>query len=368
MILKCLEVDPGQRYSSAKELADEIRLFLLGEPIKAQTGLSYRIRKKVRKHRIPVMLMSLVLLTLTISSARLIFQNYQQQIREELIQRFTSQVENLEARVRFAYMVPPHDLTAELAGWREEITEIEQEIENLGEIALGPGQYAVGRMHYAFQEYDQALEHLQLAWDSGFEQSRVAYMLALTHGAIYQRQKNIANNLASETARQDRMLELDEKYRQPAIQYLQQGMEASPQQSLARAMLFYYQDEFDQSLNTLEQTTDFPSWFYQDNVLAGDIYLAMSDVAQAIDNVEEVDSYSTMALQSYRQASDIAPSDFHLQLKPVAIYQARLKNFLYGKMGDFDKEYQQATIPGTYDFSFIKVDEPDPTGRITVNN
>jgi serine/threonine protein kinase len=55
IILKALEKEKGQRYQSAKELAEDIRRYLAGDPILAKrpSGL-YVLRKKLRKHRRPV--------------------------------------------------------------------------------------------------------------------------------------------------------------------------------------------------------------------------------------------------------------------------------------------------------------------------
>ncbi len=342
LLLKCLKRDPNKRYSSAKSLADDIELYLNGEPIKAHRGLVYRTYKKVRKHKLLVAFASLFLLTIVTSGSWFVYQSYQQQIREQMIQTFSAKVENMEARVRFTYMAPRHDISAEIENWNKEINEIKQEIIQLGDLAYGPGHYAIGRMHYSLQEYDKALKHLQLAWNSGFQQPRVAYILALTNGEIYQRQKNIINNLPSKSAQKEKLIALDKKYRQPAIQLLEQGMQASPNQALARAKLYFYQEELEKSLNTLQQSTDFPSWFYQHKVLTGDIYQTMAETAGAAHKDKEIKKYTTLALENYQQAITIAPSDFQLQLKPITVYLTRLKNFVYGKTGNFDLEFQKS--------------------------
>ena len=342
MILKCLSVNPNKRYPSARVLAEEIVFYRNGDPIKAHQGRIYRLRKIIRKHRMLVFLFSVIFLTICTSGGWFIYQSYQQKIREQMIQEFSAKVENMEARVRFSHMAPLHDISPEIMKWNQEINELESDILELGELAIGPGNYAIGRMHYSLQGYDDAMEHLLAAWNAGFQQPRVAYVLALTYGAIYQRQKHIINNLPGKTNRENKLKALEEKFRKPAIRFLEQGMEASAYKSLAQATMLFYQGNLNNALELIKDTNEFPSWFYQHKVLTGDIYQAMLDVSRESHKNEEIEHYSNLALKSYEEAINIAPSDFQLQLKPLNLYMTRLENFLYGKMGDFNEEYEKA--------------------------
>jgi len=343
LIIKCLEIEPKKRYSSARELADEIEKYLNGEPISAHKGKAYRIKKKVKKNKVLVSITSAFLLALISTGGWFVYESHQQSIREELIQDFTSRVENLEARVRFTYMAPLHDISPAIEKWRQEIKDLENEIENLGEIAFGPGHYAIGRMHYAFQEYDDALEHLNLAWESGFRQPRVAYVLALTNGAIYQRQKIITLNITDKETRENKLLILDKQYRQPAIILLEHGIEASPYQVLAKATLLYYQEKYDQALNEIKNINEYPSWFYQYKVLVGDIYRAKADSFRATSENKKIQKYTNIAHDSYTQAINIAPSDFQLRLKPIQLHTLLLLTSLYYDSDvQFENELQKA--------------------------
>ena len=57
VVLKASALDPADRYSSVEALADDLRRFLTGRPIAARPPrLAYRIRKFVRRNRLPVAL------------------------------------------------------------------------------------------------------------------------------------------------------------------------------------------------------------------------------------------------------------------------------------------------------------------------
>ena len=65
IVLRALEKDPGRRYSSANDLADDLERYLLGFPVAARSASwSYRVRKFAGRHKLPVAASVLALMTL----------------------------------------------------------------------------------------------------------------------------------------------------------------------------------------------------------------------------------------------------------------------------------------------------------------
>jgi serine/threonine-protein kinase len=65
MVLKALRKEPGRRYASVEQLAEDIRRHLNGEPILARPGTwAYHTGKFVRRHRVGVISAALVVLSL----------------------------------------------------------------------------------------------------------------------------------------------------------------------------------------------------------------------------------------------------------------------------------------------------------------
>ena len=55
VVLRALEKEPGRRYATARELAEDLERFLANQPVRAgPAGVTYRLRKFVRRHRVGV--------------------------------------------------------------------------------------------------------------------------------------------------------------------------------------------------------------------------------------------------------------------------------------------------------------------------
>jgi WD40 repeat protein/tRNA A-37 threonylcarbamoyl transferase component Bud32 len=75
IILKAMANDAGERYASARELADDLRRFLDDRPIRARRESSWaHARKWARRHRVPLALASFVLLIASVASGVIVVQ------------------------------------------------------------------------------------------------------------------------------------------------------------------------------------------------------------------------------------------------------------------------------------------------------
>lgn len=338
----CLKNATSERYQTSAALFDDLHRYQSGNPVSVIKGKRYWLQKKSLLYKWPLLLLTLVVLG---AVGQLTWQQIQataQAQRESLLTEFTSQVENLEADVQLTRMSPPHDTTARHKSWEHSITEIARQIRQLGSIAEGPGHYAMGRMYYVLQDYSNALRNLQIAWDVGFQQDRVAYYLALTHSALYQQQYANIQNLSSKSAKRDRLAKLDTQHKEPAVSYLQQGMAGSPFKGYALALLAFYQGDIDRALEELSRLTATPVWFYEHHILRGDILLREADKLGSQGKQDASGEYVIEALQSYQQASELGRSDLNVYVKTLSGYHRLINNALYGDGKNLSELFAQA--------------------------
>jgi len=273
IVLKCLEKDRSARYDSARALIEDLDRFLAGEPVQARsTGLWYRLRKKALKHRLVVSVAAVALLAVTLALGWALYTHSQATRREQLARSFTEKVEHIEALARYSGLSPLHDTREDREKIRDRMAELEVQIREAGALAVGPGHYALARGYLALGDESSARTHLEMAWQSGFTDPRVAYSLALVLGRLYQDQLLEAERLRSI---EERRRDIQTLYRDPALDWLRrsQGAEVHSSEYVA-ALIAFYEDHFDEALTRLDAMSNRLPWFYEAPQLRGDILQA----------------------------------------------------------------------------------------------
>src|SRR5262249_54808051 len=118
--LKCLEKDPARRYASAREVADDLRRLLAGDPVAARrSGHAYRLWRKARKNRGVVAVAAVGLVVTGTAVGVLLRTRWRAAEQAAIAQSFGQEIERIEGALRQAYLLPLHDVAPERRRVRE---------------------------------------------------------------------------------------------------------------------------------------------------------------------------------------------------------------------------------------------------------
>ncbi|MCA9694622.1 MAG: protein kinase, partial [Myxococcales bacterium] len=171
IVAKCLHKEPGQRYDSARGLAEDLDRYIRGEPILGRReGLTPRLRRLLRRHRGLVVTAALALLGVSVAGG-MALQTWLEARRQraeltaqaELSRELGQDIKEMEWFLRVAYLLPLHDVTGERAAVEERMRDL---------AARGPAplvDYALGRGHLALGDDAAARDHLARARDGGLD-------------------------------------------------------------------------------------------------------------------------------------------------------------------------------------------------------
>lgn len=311
IIGRCMEKEPDRRYESARALAEDITRFLDGDAIRARpASLGYRVQKRFRKQKALFVTAGIGLLAVLLLAAAAVRERIVAGRQSAAAQEFGQQVKEIESILRYAHVVPLHDLRPEKAAVRKRIEFLQSEVRRLGSFAEAPGNYAVARGYMALGQYETARTHLDRAWASGYRRPDVAYALGLAYGNLYKERQEQVRGIQNAKAREEAMRRIAGQFRDPALDYLRLGAAvASESADYVRALIAYYERDWEKALQLAHVARARHPWLYEAACLEGDIHteIGIEHQVQAKPDLASVELEK--AKQCYTAAAEVGRSD-----------------------------------------------------------
>ena len=332
VVLKCLEKDPERRYDSARALAEDLDRWLEGDPIAARpASLAYRAGKRLRKNRALAVVAAAALVLLAVLGAEVLRTRWQARERAELAQRFGQRVKELEASLRYAALLPRHDVTATKRRLRSELEKIREEMARLGPLAEGPGYSAMGQGYLALHQDELAREHLERAWNAGQRTPEVAEALGRVFGSILDKtlvNPGPAGAVDPEQARR--------RFRAPALSYLKEAARDPEQVSpYLLGLIAYHEERYPEAIAKAREAYRETPWLYEASELEARVYSKQAGRAADADRQEEALRLYDRAGEIYGKLLAIVPSDAALYAADCERRAYRIRTALKGAdLGD----------------------------------
>ncbi|MGV8042168.1 MAG: protein kinase [Thermoanaerobaculaceae bacterium] len=272
---RCLEKEPERRYGSARELAADLRRFTTGLPVAARpAGPLQRLVKAARRNRPLAAVVTASGLALVVLGGLLAHTAWRSSEREQLARRFGEEAAAVESIVRHSALLPAHDVRRERRIVRARIDAIQRHAREVGELATGPGAYAVGRGWLALGDAVRAREELQRAWAAGYRTPDTAVALGQAMAAVYRRRLYEARGITNRELRQARERQLADELRDPALELLRSGgATTSTSPAYVEAVVALIEERWDDALAGARRAGLEVPWLYEATRLEGEIWL-----------------------------------------------------------------------------------------------
>jgi serine/threonine-protein kinase len=271
IVMTCLEKEPERRYQSARAVADDLKRFLDGEPLTARKmGLTYRLRRTVRRHRTLTGVSAVSLLTISFLLGLWIHEAGVAARETKTAQQLESEISQLEGGVRDVNLLPPREggeMRRRIRNWMQS---------RKAEVGVnghpGSSEYVLGRGHLALGEYQEARAALESAWNQGYRKPEVAYALGQVFDALADWQADLEENAAPSAGNGP---ETAAFLRGEAVRWLGLARNAPVSSPEYRdALIAYNEERFVDAKRLAERAFENAPWLYEAKELSG-----KSDVA-----------------------------------------------------------------------------------------
>jgi serine/threonine protein kinase/tetratricopeptide (TPR) repeat protein len=296
VLLRGLESEPADRYPSMAALLVELRK----DPARALQRAA------------------LVFLAVAATAGLVVLGGYAAHTRRVAVQRaqlaheFGQEVAQMASLARIAELAPLHDLRPEMEEIRARMRAIEQHVDEFGDVAVGPGRYALGRGYLALERWEDAARELNQAYATGYRSAQLAYSLGLAEGQLYQRALARLKKSDDATLNAAQRADLARRYRDPALRHLNEARgsldrsTATPE--YVKGLIALYEQRFDDALALAAQAHTRSPALFEAQTLEGDIYQAMANERHLAGNDDGAMEALARAGEAYAKASEFARS------------------------------------------------------------
>jgi serine/threonine-protein kinase len=337
ILLKCLEKMPARRYESAAVLAQDLDLYLRGEPIRA-TPVRFvgRWSRRVRRHPRRAVLAALALATAALLGAFEVRARLSAAAHAELWRQLGEKAPQLKAQLRNAYLLPIHDVRAERQAVRLQMKQLEMELAHQHDVATTAlVEYALGEAHLALREDEPALALLERAWAAGRRGADLDTALGRALTDRYVTEIEAARKIGDATRRKQRMDEIVARFRDPALSHLRAAVgtsDASP--AYLEALILYDQERYADAAARAHQAFAAAPTQYEAGVLEANAQLWLGADAWNAGKQAEADQLFATAQATFARVIDVARSDDHVYLaKAFALLKQQVVHTDRGEIG-----------------------------------
>ncbi|MCI0442594.1 hypothetical protein L0152_05165, partial [bacterium] len=285
-------------------LSGDLQRFLDGEPILARpVTWSHRAIKRIKKYpAISGLLAASILLIISVALFA-VWTWWHAKAQAELANEFEQEIRFMEDTARHAYTAPIHDVRNEEAIVEYRLGAIGVRMEEVGSVANGPGNFALGRGYMALYRYPEAKRHLEKALKE-YRIPRVAYSLGLTLGLMYPKEMERANQIGTKEEREAKTKQITKDFKDQALILIKEGSAAIEIPEYVEGLIAYLDKKYDQALQKTQLAFQRKPWFFEAKKLEADVLRSMGrehrgagDVKGAEDLFEKADAAYRAALQ-----------------------------------------------------------------------